>query len=267
MKFLSPRDDWPDSWKMSYTYDLQEIYGKPDNLGYSYAYEQRFSITLNCIDQFLPPGSTIIDVAAGQGNFSLSLAERGFILTWNDLRDDLVEYVKLKYEKGTVNFIPGNAFELGFKECFDCVLISEVIEHVAHPDEFLINASAMVKPGGLIVMSTPNGRYFRNNLPKFSDCPDTSIFENVQFKPNSDGHIFLLWPDEVQWLAKTANLRILKSTYHSNPLTCGHLKLERLLKVLPKSSVMALEKFFNSLPSAIHSHFSYGSITVFKKPL
>jgi 2-polyprenyl-3-methyl-5-hydroxy-6-metoxy-1,4-benzoquinol methylase len=40
---------------------------------------------------------------------------------------------------------------------FDAVLITEVIEHVAHPDEFLAKTAALVKPHGSIVLTTPNG--------------------------------------------------------------------------------------------------------------
>ena len=40
------------------------------------------------IEKYLVPGSRIIDIAAAQGNFSLHLAEAGYRVTWNDLRDD-----------------------------------------------------------------------------------------------------------------------------------------------------------------------------------
>ena len=94
--------------------------------------------------------------------------------------------------------MPGNAFELAPANGFDCVLFCEVIEHVAHPDEFMANIARLIKPGGIAVMTTPNGGYFRNPLPRFSDHPDPSIFEAGQFKPNSDGHIFLLWADDLR---------------------------------------------------------------------
>ena len=40
----------------------------------------------------------MLDLAAGQGNFSLALAERGYRVTWNDLRGDLEGYVRLKLD-------------------------------------------------------------------------------------------------------------------------------------------------------------------------
>jgi hypothetical protein len=50
---------------------------------------------------------------------------------------DLAGYVQPKYERVKITFAPGNAFETDFRSRFDEVLISEVFEHVTHPDEFL----------------------------------------------------------------------------------------------------------------------------------
>ena len=195
MRRVRPQERWPESWKLSYVYDLEEVYGEISNRGYAYAYRERRQHTLDLVADVLPPGARILDIAAAQGNFSLALAEMGYHVTWNDLRAELADYVRLKYERGDLDFSPGNAFDLKFDEPFDAVLITEVIEHVAHPDQFLANTARLVRTGGYIVLTTPNGAYFRNTLPRFSDCVDPTIYEGGQFKPNADGHIFLLHPD------------------------------------------------------------------------
>jgi 2-polyprenyl-6-hydroxyphenyl methylase/3-demethylubiquinone-9 3-methyltransferase len=84
-----------------------------------------------------------------QGNVSLALAELGYRVTWNDLRADLADYVRLKYETGSITFAPGNTFELAFAERFDAVLATDVIEHVAHQDEFLRQLAGLARPGGV----------------------------------------------------------------------------------------------------------------------
>ena len=203
------------------------------------------------MQEVLEPGATILDIAGAQGNFSLTLAEKGYRVTWNDLRGDLIEYVQQKYEFGYITYAPGNAFELTFPGLFDAVLITEVIEHTAHPDEFLKNAARLVKPGGYIIMTTPNGAYFRNSLPKFSDCADPSIFESAQFGPNSEDHIFLLYTEEVQNFAAQTGLDIEKISLFTNSLTNGHIKLEPILKVLPKNFVFWIENLTQKLPSKI----------------
>jgi 2-polyprenyl-3-methyl-5-hydroxy-6-metoxy-1,4-benzoquinol methylase len=248
MKRLHIQDIWPDSWKYSYPYDLEEVYGEITNRGYAYAYAERRRQTLRLLTEVLAPGARILDIAAAQGNFSIALAEMGYNVTWNDLREDLADYVRLKQEQGQIHFAPGNAFELNFPSLFDAVLITEIIEHVAHPDEFLLKTAQLVKPGGYVVMTTPNGAYFRNTLPKFSDCPDPGIYESVQFKPNSDGHIFLLHPDEIQTLASRAGLEVEEIALFTNLLTNGHMKMELLLRALPKGLINAIESATQHLP-------------------
>jgi 2-polyprenyl-3-methyl-5-hydroxy-6-metoxy-1,4-benzoquinol methylase len=248
VKRIEPQPGWPESWRESYLYDQSEIYGNISHYGYAYAYDDRRRETLRLLTEVLSPGARVLDIAAAQGNFSLALAELGFDVTWNDLRAELADYVRLKHERGKIEFVAGNGFELTFPSPFDAVLITEVIEHVAHPDDFLAKAAALVRPGGYIVMTTPNGGYCKNRLPKFSDCVDPSIFELGQFKPNADGHIFLLHADEIEPLARRAGLVVEKITLFTSPLTAGHVKTEPLLKILPRKIVQIAESVSRSLP-------------------
>ena len=265
MKVVSIAPDAPESWKLSYQYDCLEIYNSKENLGYSYAYQNRKQRTLEAIKPLVEPGSRILDLAAAQGNFSLALAELGFDVTWNDLRADLVDYVRQKQDFGTVSYAVGNAFELNFEASFDLVLIAEVIEHMAHPDEFLEKVASLVKPGGYVVMTTPNGGYFRNKLPRFSDFSDTSQFEAIQFQPDGSGHIFLLHADEIELLSKKAGLVLRKSELFTNSLTNAHMKLGILLRVLPKSFVDALDRLTSALPFALASRLNIHSLTILQK--
>ena len=266
MKRVYIQEDWPETWKSSYPYDLEEVYGEITNRGYAYAYDDRRRQTIRLLTEVLTPDARILDIAAAQGNFSIALAEMGYDVTWNDLREDLAGYVRLKQERGKVHFVPGNAFELSFPTLFDAVLITEIIEHVAHPDEFLVKTAQLVRPGGYIVMTTPNGAYFRNTLPKFSDCPDPSVYEAVQFKPNSDGHIFLLHPDEVRPLASRAGLEVEQIALFTNPLTNGHMKMELLLRALPRSLVNTIEAATQRLPDPICRKLLLQMGVRFRKP-
>jgi 2-polyprenyl-6-hydroxyphenyl methylase/3-demethylubiquinone-9 3-methyltransferase len=266
MKRLHPEANWPETWKQSHSYDLEEIYGVISNRGYAFAYDNRRKRALRLLTEVLPPGATLLDIAAAQGNFSLTLAEMGYDVTWNDLREELQGYVQLKHERGVIRFAPGNAFDLVFPDLFDAVLITEIIEHVAHPDDFLLKTAQLVKPGGYIVMTTPNGAYFLNALPKFADCPDPGIYESVQFKPNSDGHIFLLHPGEIPPLARRAGLEIEKSELFTNPLTSGHVKTEPLLRILPRSAVNAIEAATQRLPGPLRAKLSVQMAVRFRKP-
>jgi len=248
-----PKPDWPASWKTAYAFDLLEVFDEPHrHPGYANAYAQRRERTLSLVRQVAAPGARVLDVAAAQGNFSLALAEQGYHVTWNDLREELIGYVKLKHERGALEIKPGQILELPPSEpLYDVVVATEVLEHVAHPDRFLAKLSAFLKPGGHLVMTTPNGRYVRNRLPKFSDFPDPSVFEKDQFKPDADGHLFLLYPEEIRRFAKSAGLSVETLSVFTHFVTAGWLGTAPLTNRLPPKLISLGEAVTGWLPAPL----------------
>ncbi|NBU81021.1 MAG: methyltransferase domain-containing protein [Flavobacteriaceae bacterium] len=264
MRRVEFNENWNESIRSLYEYDLLEIFHpfSRNKRHYQEPYRNRRDIVLTFFKKKRSSVESILDVGAAQGNFSLTLAEIGFRVTWNDIRTEILDYVQEKYEYGNVEFLPGNIFDLDLKRKYNCVLLTEIIEHVAHPDLFLAKCQEFVDSNGFIVMTTPNGRYFRNKLPKFSDCSDPSEFEKEQFKPDSDGHIFLLHPDEISKLALGSNLRVEEIRFFNNFLTCGHLKLRYLLKYIPRFIVDLIEIFTQNLPFWLSSRINCQTFVV-----
>jgi 2-polyprenyl-3-methyl-5-hydroxy-6-metoxy-1,4-benzoquinol methylase len=259
---------WPESWKSSYNYDELEIWNSGSNLGHRYQYEMRRGWALRKVKELVPFGGAILDVAGASGNFSLPLAESGYRVIWNDLRSELAGFVEQKHEYGEIEFAPGNIFGFTNKWAyrFDAVLAAEVIEHMAHPDQFLACLAGMLKPGGLLILTTPNGRYFRCNHPRFSECPDPSAFESMQFKPDADGHIFLLDRKECRAMAANAGFAVEQITLMANPLTAGHVKLGYFLPYLPASVVRAVESCTQKAPQFLRERISFQMLAVLRKP-
>ncbi|MCW5746560.1 MAG: methyltransferase domain-containing protein [Alphaproteobacteria bacterium] len=258
------RTDWPDSWKGSYHHDVNSVWPGRTELGYRRAYHYRVGRALDAILQHVPAGARVLDLAAAQGNLSIMLAELGYRVTWNDLRDDLIGYVRLKTDRTDIDFLPGDLFGLPPQRVgrFDAILATEIIEHVAHPDAFMRQLASLLSPGGVIVMTTPNGKYIRNPLPRFSDCTDPSLFESVQFKPDADGHIFLLHPDEWVALSAKAGLRLLELDYFINPLSNGHLKTSYLLPLIPGQLVHWIELLTRRLGPRLRQRLHLQTIAV-----
>lgn len=231
-------EDWPELWKRAYLNDAAEFWGRRVDIGYTYAYQRRFNKTMNLFERHVPAGATVVDVAAGQGNFTLGLAERGYDVTWNDLRGELAGYVQLKHERGTVAYEPGDAFALVGTRRFDAVLATEIIEHVAHPDRFLSRLRELCAPGGVLVLSTPNGSYVRSHLPTFVAVEDFEALEAVQFRPGAEGHLFLFTNSELLTLARVAGFRPLEVVNFTTPLLAGDMgRVGHGLRYVPERPV------------------------------
>jgi len=216
----------------------------------------------------MPPPARVLDVGAAGGNFALPLAEAGYDVTWCDLRAELVPVVRAKHERGRIEYLVANLFDLepARHGRFDAILATEVIEHCAHPDAFLRHLAALLRPGGLMVLTTPLGSYLRNRLPRFEDCPDPSVHEAGQFRPDSDGHIFLFHLDELERLARQAGLLPLRFAWHNNPLTSGHMKLWVLLPLLPRALVLGLDRWTRRLPRRLAARLHASLLAVLQKP-
>jgi 2-polyprenyl-3-methyl-5-hydroxy-6-metoxy-1,4-benzoquinol methylase len=254
MRLPAPEPDWPASWRTSYEYDTLELVpGEPRREhGYVYSYRRRRAVALTFVRRVAKPPASVVDIGAAQGNFTLSLAELGYRVTWNDLRPELAGYVRLKQRSGEVRYMPGEIFHLPPTEEHDVALATEIIEHVAHPDSFLDTIKGFVKPGGFVVLTTPNGGYFRNRLRRFSECDNPSQFESHQFRPDADGHIFLLHPDELKRLAEQAGFELVELRLFSTSLTHGWLGTRLLLPHIPESAVRAVDGLVSRLPASIH---------------
>ncbi len=167
----------------------------------------------------------VLEVAAGGGGLAASLAERGCDVTANDLLADQLAGALREYSSGDrIGVLGGNMFELVPDKVgtFDLVIACEVIEHVAHPGDLLRQLKRFLAPGGRILLTTPNGAHFRNRLPTLHEVGDVSELEQRQFKPDADGHLFLLTPVELCQLADEAGLAIEELSVWGTPVLSGH---------------------------------------------
>ena len=107
------------------------------------------------------PGTRILDAGCGSGVCSGYLASKGAIVTGLDGNVDAIRFARRAYSGDTIQFIHGQVDDPPFEDAsFDQAICFEVIEHLyATQAAALLSAlSRVLKPGGLLLITTPNYR-------------------------------------------------------------------------------------------------------------
>lgn len=123
-------------------------------------YEQRIR-SRAVIDRLGPgQGETILDIGCGNARDLLQILDAGASIVGVDLSEGMIEQARLELEAAGysgVRLEVGDATRLSFPEgTFDKVLCSEVIEHIPDAAAAAREMWRVLKPGGTLVMSTPN---------------------------------------------------------------------------------------------------------------
>jgi SAM-dependent methyltransferase len=112
------------------------------------------------VDEFLTDdmiaGRRVLDVGCGLGFFSERLVQRGAIVTACDVGPGLVEKTKTRARCEAVVADALRLADTFGANQFDAVVSSECIEHTPSPADALKQMVAVVKPGGVVAVSTPN---------------------------------------------------------------------------------------------------------------
>jgi SAM-dependent methyltransferase len=103
---------------------------------------------------------SILEVACGAGGITLPLARLGARVRALDIdREDVARLVSRARElrMDNLNATVEDAFTFRHNVHYDVIVASEVIEHVLDPDALLANIVRHLEPGGLLIITTPNG--------------------------------------------------------------------------------------------------------------
>ena len=104
-------------------------------------------------------GSKILDVGTGEGYGSayLALADKEFNVIGIDIDKNYILHARKKYTFNNLKFKLYNGNKLPFEDSkFDAVTAFQVIEHIKDEHNFISEIYRVLKPNGILIITTPN---------------------------------------------------------------------------------------------------------------
>lgn len=99
----------------------------------------------------------VLDAGCGEGYGSALLADLAKKVVAIDYDTSIIKHAKEKYRKHNLEFLIMDVQKLSFpQDLFDVVVSLDVIEHLKEFDQYLSEIKRVLKPGGLLIISTPN---------------------------------------------------------------------------------------------------------------
>ncbi len=99
------------------------------------------------------PGARLLDLGCGDGSLLAGLQACGWRVEGLDVDPLGVESTHARGIKATLGTLPDAAFP---GSSFDAIVMSHVIEHAHDPEALLLECHRVLKPGGSLILVTPN---------------------------------------------------------------------------------------------------------------
>ena len=130
------------------------------------------------LDAALPPGALVCEVGCSAGRFLHELERKGYLVKGLEPNRKGVALASSRFGIELHRGFLAEPLPEGFRGAFSAVCAFEVIEHVHEPLAFARACASLLKPGGQLVLSTPNFRLFDSLGSRHSDL---NMQEHIQY--------------------------------------------------------------------------------------
>lgn len=152
---------------MTLTSQKYEYSYKNSNLGHHHAYLIKPLMEMINEAVYTPPYNQqkhrILDIGCGNGSLTNFILQQGYEVVGIEESESGIKLASENYPD--CQFIQGSIYDLPDKELeekFDIVISLEVIEHLFYPKELVRAAKKILKPNGILIITTPYHGYLKN---------------------------------------------------------------------------------------------------------
>ncbi len=153
-----------------------------------------------------PAGVRIGDFGSGRGMITRVLAGRGYDMLAIDTDQGRMESLRSSAAGTGIECIKANIEDLDYPEgSLDAALSVELVEHCAYPEEIIRKVLRYVKPGGILVITTPNGSRLGARLllrlPSLNRVRGMKSRQSLEARQfDTDDHVLRIKLRELEWL-------------------------------------------------------------------
>lgn len=113
----------------------------------------------------LAVGKVVLDIACGEGYGSAILAEAAIHVYGVDIAPDAIAHAQKRYQRSNLTFLTGACARIPVADqSVDLVVSFETIEHHFDHEAMLAEIKRVLRPGGVLVMSSPDKREYSERV-------------------------------------------------------------------------------------------------------
>lgn len=143
----------------------------------------------------------LLEIGSGYGDF-LKLASAA---NWNAQGVEISDYCCRVARRQGCGVRQGKLEDFHFEaDSFDVIALWDVIEHFTEPDEIIARCSRLLRPGGALVMRTPDARALAPRLH-----PVRAAYRHLAYPANTAQHVFHFTPDDLTAIVANHQLKVL----------------------------------------------------------
>ena len=174
-----------------------------------------YLLTMEYIEKYLSDGAKILEIGAGTGRYSVSLADKGYDVTAVELVKHNIDIMKKKVKaEHKIKIIEGNAVDLSFLdgETYDIVLLLGPMYHLFTDEDkhaALSEAIRVAKTGGIIYAA-----YINNDTTMYKMFYERRILGLLDKGMIRDDYHAISSPNEIFELYRKSDIDELMKSYN-----------------------------------------------------